>query len=90
MPNRVLITPKPLSVAVQDMVKVIEKGRVKMDDTERAGKYRNISVEHEETRKMLWKELISVCSEPAKKQKPEVEATEGEIDLDDLMFKLIG
>jgi hypothetical protein len=90
MPNRILITPKPLTIAVQDMVKVIEKGRVKMDVDERAGKYRNISVEHEETRKLMWKGLIAVCSDSGKKQKPDVDDNEGGVDLDELMHKLIG
>lgn len=90
MPDRILITPKPLTIAVQDLAKVIERGRVKMDIDERAGKYRNISVEHEETRKAMWKGLISICSESDKKVKPMTDDNEGGIDLDALMFKLIG
>jgi len=91
MPNRILITPKPLTVAVQDMTKVLEKGRVKMDVDERAGKYRNICVEHEETRKLMWKGLVSICSDSGKKQKPDVEeGSSNDVDIDDLMFKLLG
>lgn len=90
MPNKILITPKPLTIAVQDLTKVMEKGRVKMDVDERAGKYRNISVEHEETRKAMWKGLISVCSDSGKRQKPNTEENAGGIDIDDLMFKLLG
>jgi hypothetical protein len=91
MPDKILITPKPLTIAVQDMVKVIEKGKVKMDTDERAARYRNISVDHEETRKLLWKGLIAVCSESGKKQKPDAvgESEEG-IDLDQLLHNLIG
>jgi hypothetical protein len=91
MPDKILITPKPLTIAVQDMVKVIEKGKVKMDTDERAARYRNISVDHEETRKLLWKGLIAVCSESGKKQKPDaVEESEEGIDLDQLLHNLIG
>jgi hypothetical protein len=92
MPVRILITPKPLSVAVKDMEKVIEKGRVKMDVDERAGRYRNISVEHEETKKLMWKGLVAICSNAEKKQKPDddVDNDDGGVDLDDLMSKLIG
>lgn len=91
MPNKILITPKPLLVAVGDMDKIIEKGRVKMDVDERAGRYRNISVEHEDTRKRMWKGLLKVCAEPGKKSRvDDPKDSAGEVDLEALMFKLIG
>jgi hypothetical protein len=90
MPGRILITPKPLLIAIKDMEKVVDKGRVKMDLDERAGKYRNISVEHEETRKKMWKGLVDVCSEADKKPRVEMLGDDDGIDLDALLFKLIG
>lgn len=92
MPNRVLITPKPLLVAVKDMEKVLDKGRVKMDVDERAGRYRNISVEHEDTRKRLWKGLVDICADSGKKLRvtdDNLGASES-IDLDAVMASLLG
>jgi hypothetical protein len=93
MPDKMLITPKPLLVAVKDMERVIEKSRVKMDVTERAARYRNILIDHEETRKRMWKALVDCCANHDKK--PRMDDSEGGvgdsgIDLDDIMFKLIG
>lgn len=91
MPVRILVTPKPLVIAIKDMERVIEKGRVKMDVDERAGRYRNIQVEHEETRKRMWKGLIGVCSDSGKKAKVDSgKEAEGEVDLDELLHNLIG
>jgi hypothetical protein len=92
MPSKILITPKPLLVAHKDLEKVIEKGRVKMDVSERAARYRNISVEHEETRKRIWKGLVECCTRTAKKPRAseEDDEMEGGVDLDDIMNKLIG
>jgi len=90
MPNRILITPKPLAIAVQDMVKVLEKGMVKMDIDERAARYRNISVEHEETRKLMWKGLLEMCADSGKKKRPDVEDSGDGVDIDALLYSLIG
>lgn len=93
MPIRILITPKPLLVAVKDMERVLDKGRVKMDIDERAGRYRNITVEHDETRKRMWKGLINACASSDKKPRvnsDDMDDEEGGVDLDDVLFKLIG
>jgi len=92
MPEKILITPKPLLIAVQDMEKVIDKGKVKMDTKERAARYRNISVEHEESRKRIWKGLVMVCGETEKKKlKPEeAGSSKSVIDFDQLLHDLLG
>lgn len=91
MPNRVLVTPKPLLVAVKDMEKVIDKGRVKMDLDERSGRFRNVSVEHEETKKKMWKALVEVCRDSGKKVKPaEEDGRETAENYDDVMAGLLG
>jgi hypothetical protein len=91
MPSRILVTPKPLLVAVKDMERVLEKGKVKMDVGERAGKHRTVAVEHEETRKKMWKAMVEMCVDSGKKPRvnPESDGT-GTIDIDDVMFKLLG
>jgi hypothetical protein len=92
MPVRILVTPKPLLIAVKDMEKVMEKGKVKMDVTERAGKHRNISMESEETKKRVWKGLVEICGDSGKKQKIAVEdgSSQAAVDIDDIMAKLLG
>jgi len=92
MPVRLLITPKPLLIAVRDMNKVIETGKVKMDVRERAGKYRNISLEHEETRKSVWKGLIDLCAGEVKRAKVDVDIDneDGGVSIDDALLKLLG
>lgn len=92
MPDKLLITPKPLLMAVRDMERVIETGKVKMDAKERAGKYRNISLEHEDTRKSVWKGLIELCAKEVKKAKFEVETEVpgGGVSVDEALLKLLG
>lgn len=93
MPIRILITPKPLLIATRDMNRVIETGKVKMDVKERAGKYRNISLEHEDTRKSIWKGLVDLCAtKTVKKQKMiEAEDTEaGGVSVDEALLSLLG
>ncbi|RKF58914.1 hypothetical protein OnM2_064064 [Erysiphe neolycopersici] len=58
MPSKIMITPKPLFIAVRDLEKVVDKVKVKMDANERAGRYRHVSIEHDETKRKLWKELV--------------------------------
>ncbi|KHJ30331.1 hypothetical protein EV44_g3146 [Erysiphe necator] len=59
MPNKIMITPKPLLIDVRDLEKVIARGKVKMDVNERAGRYRHVSIEHDDTkRKLLYRLLI--------------------------------
>lgn len=58
LPIRILVTPKPLDIAVKDMGKVIEKGSIRIDLKERAGKNRNMAVESELMRKRIWKVLV--------------------------------
>jgi len=93
MPAKIMITPKPLLAAVSDMKRVIEKGKVKMDVNERAGRYRCITLEDETTRKRIWNGLLTVCAEGTKKAK--VDSNKGmsadqEIDVDEIMAKLLG
>jgi hypothetical protein len=92
MPSKILITPKPLLIAVRDMDKVIDMGKVKMDVNERAGRYRNISLEHEDTRKSVWKGLIELCAKDVKKVRvdEEVDNEEGGVSIDDALMKLLG
>jgi hypothetical protein len=92
MPVRLLITPKPLLIAVRDMNKVIETGKVKMDVKERAGKYRNISLENEDTRKSVWSGLIAICARETKKARLEVEMDDNEdggVSIDEALMKLL-
>lgn len=92
MPVRLLITPKPLLLAVRDMNKVIETGKVKMDVKERAGKYRNISLESEDTRKSVWKGLIDLCAGDVKKAKVDgdKDTEEGGVSVDEALMALLG
>jgi len=92
MPAKIMVTPKPLLAAVSDMRKVIDKGRVKMDVNERAGRYRCITMEDEATRKRVWSGLLSVCVDGAKKVKADSNkglSAEKEIDVDAIMAKLL-
>lgn len=92
MPNKLLISPKPLLIATRDLDRVVDNGKVKMDTNERAGKYRNISLEHEETRKSVWKELVKLCDAGTKKVKLTVEkdTEEGGVTIDEALMELLG
>lgn len=92
MPMRILVTPKPLLIAVRDMERVVDKGKVKMDVGERAGKHRNISMEHEETKKRVWKGLVDICADSGKKTKVDTGNGESDnsIDVDEIMAQLLG
>jgi hypothetical protein len=91
MPNKILVTPKPLSVAVADMGKVMSKGAIKIDLNERAGKYRNMCVENDEMRKTMWRELLIVSEKAHTAKKAKETLDEGdELDFDAIMFKLTG
>lgn len=91
MPNKILVTPKPLAVAVNDMGKVLSKGAIKIDLNERAGKYRNMCVESEEMRKSMWRELLAIGDKAhsAKKAKEDLDDDDG-LDFDQILFKLTG
>jgi hypothetical protein len=92
MPDKLLITPKPLLIAVRDLDKVVDSGKVKMDAKERAGKYRNISLENEDTRKSVWKGLIDICAKETKKVRVETEVglADGGVSVDEALLKLLG
>ncbi|QMP84023.1 hypothetical protein [Cryphonectria parasitica ambivirus 1] len=93
MPDKLFITPKPLSIAIQDFEKMLERQAIKVDSHERAGKYRNMVVESEEFRKRIWLSLVKIAGEAGPKKKRarrEEDAGEGEVDLDDLLATLIG
>lgn len=90
MPEQLLITPKPLSIAVKDMEKVINSGGVKMDLKERSKKYRNISVEAEAMRKLIWGILVEGLKDSRKKQKTEKKpAADVSEAFDDVMSGLL-
>lgn len=94
LPSRILITPKPLEIAVRDMDRVMERGAIRMDLKERAGKNRNMSVESEIMRKKIWKVLVDNLHEAnAKKRKVDTEKKkEGttELGFDDALHALLG
>jgi len=92
MPDKILISAKPLSVAVRDLETVMKKGVIKIDMSERAGRYRNMSVESEDMRKRIWKALVSVVEETSQAKRPRVETPDngGEIDFDALFNQLVG
>lgn len=90
MPDKILVTPKPLEISVRDFGKMVAEGGVKMDLKERAGKYRNMSIEAEVMRKRIWKALVDGMQEANKKRKTEskskVVASE---DFDDVIGSLL-
>jgi len=94
MPSRLLITPKPLDIAVKDMEKVMEKGCVRMDLKERAGKNRNMSVEAESARKDLWKVLVEglhdVGNKKRKVDRSEKNVVGENLNFDDALKDLLG
>lgn len=91
MPEKILITPKPLSIAVKDMMKVNEQGAVKMDLKERAGKYRNISVDADAMKKRIWEALVGGLQDTLKRRKmnPEKKKVEASADFDELFNDLL-
>ncbi|POS82428.1 hypothetical protein EPUL_005857, partial [Erysiphe pulchra] len=85
MPSKIMIISKPLLIAVKDLEKVVEKGKVKMDINERAGRYRHVSIEHYETKRKLWKELVILYSSSDKKKKiDDRKNNDSNVDLDEL------
>lgn len=54
LPSRLLMTPKPLSIAVRDFEKIIDGQAIKTDDYESAAWYRNLGIVGEEFRKRIW------------------------------------
>jgi hypothetical protein len=88
MPQKILVTPKPLGVAVSDMTKVVSRGMIKIDLGERAGKYRNICVESEEMRKTMWRELVEVSRSAHSTKRTRVMDRDDETDFDAILFKL--
>lgn len=91
MPSKLLITPKPLLIAVKDLEKSVKKDKVKIDIDERTGRYRHMAIEYEKTRKAMWKELVAICYEPGKRRKVVLDEVnkEGGIDIDALMSKFL-
>jgi hypothetical protein len=91
MPEKIFISPKPLSVAVKDLERVMQKGAIKADPSERAGRYRNTCVESEDMRKRIWKALISVVENPENTKRPRLQSgEEGEdSDFDEVLRKLL-
>lgn len=93
MPIRLIITPKPLMIAVKDMVKVVERGAVRMDLKERAGKHRGMSVEAELMRKRIWEVLVTgLQGAQAKKRKVAAERKAISVpeNFDDALSNLLG
>lgn len=90
MPDKIYVTPKPLGIAVNDMVKVKSKGAIKIDLGERAGRFRNICVESEAMRKAMWKELVGVSAGAHSQKRVKVMDTEQETDFDALFASLTG
>lgn len=93
LPTRLIVTPKPLMIAVRDMVKVIERGAVRMDLKERAGKHRGMSVEAELMRKRIWEVLVNgLKGAQAKKRKVLVERKAASVpeNFDDALSSLLG
>jgi hypothetical protein len=93
LPLRLLVTPKPLDVAVRDMGKVIEKGCVRMDLKERAGKNRNMSIEAETMKKEIWKVLVDGLQDVGTKKRKVVSGgleKEGVEEFDDALNALLG
>jgi hypothetical protein len=93
LPSKIMVTPKPLSIAVKDLGKMVEMAMIKMDLKERAGRNRNMQVESELMRKRIWKALVTGLQESsAKKRKVVVEkrnaAAEG--NFDDALNDLLG
>lgn len=92
LPERLLVTPKPIEVAVRDLLRVEERGAVRMDLGERAGKNRNMSVDAESSRKRIWKVLVDGLKDAtSKKQKVEVEKKNASAEggFDDLLYDLL-
>jgi hypothetical protein len=89
MPEQILITPKPLSIAVKDMDKMIAAGGVKMDLKERAKKFRNIAVEAESMKKVIWAVLVEGMKDSAKRQRVEKKPGADVEGFDDLMSDLL-
>jgi hypothetical protein len=92
LPSRLLVTPKPLEIAVKDMERVIDKGCVRMDLKERAGRNRNMSIEAEKTRKEIWKVLVGGLHETGNKKRKVAETAKGDdkVGFDDALATLLG
>jgi hypothetical protein len=92
LPIRLLVTPKPLLVAVKDMEKVISRRAIRIDLKERAGKYRSMSIEAESSRQALWKVLVDgLKNESLKKRRVEKKKDVGtEEGYDDAIAILLG
>jgi hypothetical protein len=92
LPSRLLVTPKPLEIAVKDMERVIDKGCVRMDLKERAGRNRNMSIEAEKTRKDIWKVLVGGLHDTGNKKRKVADAAKGDekVGFDDALASLLG
>lgn len=91
LPEKILVTPKPLAIAVRDFGKVIAEGGIKIDLKERAKKFRNMSIEAEEMKKRVWKALVEGLKDSSKKRKLNEKTKEPDnVDYDDVMATLLG
>lgn len=59
MPKEILVSRKPVLLALKDWNKVFEKSAVKMNFKERAKEYRTMVVKNESDRKLLWRCLMT-------------------------------
>lgn len=93
MPVKILVTPKPIVIAVRDMDKIRDRGAIRIDLKERAGKYRSICIESEAMRKRMWKVLVEGMKEHQNKKR-KVDATKDDTsknkDFEDLFAGLLG
>jgi hypothetical protein len=92
LPSRLLVTPNPLEIAVKDMERVLDKGCVRMDLKERAGRNRNMSIEAEKTRKDIWKVLVAGLHDTGSKKRKVAETAKGDekVGFDDALATLLG
>jgi hypothetical protein len=91
LPEKILVSPKPLGTAVLDMGRVMKRGAIKIDLGERAGGHRNMTVVDRDMRQGIWDQLIVIgaTSEQKKKAKTDEGAIAGGNDFDELFFNLI-
>lgn len=90
MPEALLVTPKPILVALKDWQKfILVKKAIKIDLTERAGKNRNKGIVDDDTRKAIWTLLVDgmkgIGGPTAKKARVESE----EVNQDDAIAEFL-
>jgi hypothetical protein len=91
MPEKILITPKPLHIAVQDVAKMEKNSAIKIDLKERARGSRNITVSADVSRKRLWDVLIEgLSSEESVAKRVKTDASVIAANYDDVLASFIG